>query len=71
MIDLSSCVIATCLNNEQAFTNRHINCNETADGFFCKSGIANLSYINLTLHVLMIACKTSNLRITEEIDQTQ
>jgi hypothetical protein len=71
MTDVSSCVIAKCLNNGQTFTNRLINCNETADGFFCKSGIANLSYINLTLHVLMVACKTSKLRLREEIDKTQ
>jgi hypothetical protein len=57
--------------NGQTFTNRHINCNETADGFFCKSGIAILSYTNLTLHVLMIACKTSKLRIRAKINKTQ
>ena len=71
MTDVSSCVITKCLHNGQTFTNRHIKCTETADGFFCKSGIANLSYINLTLHVLMTACKTSKLRIREEINQTQ
>jgi len=39
MTDISSCVIAKCLKNVGNITPEDTNCNETADAFFCKSGI--------------------------------
>lgn len=43
--ELSSCVIYECLNRGQKIGKHHTNCNETAGGFFCKSGIiANLIF---------------------------
>ena len=39
MTDISSCVIAKCLNNGIHFRPYYTNCNETADAFFCKTGI--------------------------------
>ena len=39
MIEISSCVIAKCANNAATSKPYYINCNETADAFFCKQGI--------------------------------
>lgn len=45
--EVSSCVIYECLNKGQTIGKFHTSCNETAGGFFCKSGIiSNLMFTN-------------------------
>ena len=39
MTDISSCVITKCNSNAVTFIHYYANCNETADAFFCKTGI--------------------------------
>ena len=39
MTEISSCVIAKCLNDGVKLIHYYTNCNETADAFFCKQGI--------------------------------
>ena len=50
--DVSSCLIANCSNNAATSNSYYINCNETADGFFCLQGIlANIKGDNLDFHI--------------------
>ena len=39
MIEISYCAIAKCANTAATNKSYYINCNETADAFFCKQGI--------------------------------